>query len=90
MDGSMLVKVLEDCKNLDEVHNIPSILKTVVENECKETIRQVLDSFKQDYPRIDSPPYHNAQRLKETSETRKKLAIARAKERLKQVCGDIQ
>ena len=68
MDVSMLVKVLEDCKNLDEVHNIPSILTTVVENE---TIRQVLDSFKQDYPRIDSPPYHNAQRLKETSETLK-------------------
>ncbi len=72
MDGSMLVKVLEDCKNLDEVHNIPSILKTAVENKCKKTIRQALFDFKQDYPRIDSPPYHNAQRLKETSETHKR------------------
>ena len=72
MDGSVLVKVLEDCKNLDQVHNIPSILTTVVENKCKETIKEVLDSFKQDYPRIDSPPYHNAQTLKETSETLKK------------------
>ena len=72
MDGSMLVKVLEDCKNLEQVHNIPSILKTVIENKCKRTIRQVLDSFKQNYPRIDSPPYHNAQILKETSETLKK------------------